>query len=204
MNARLPPALFLGFIAKKLHPVPPGEWGGAEEICSVSPCIARYPDGWDDRPFDPPAFNPAYCMTKAADARNRVADAERPLTRIYALKIIPAVFTKDSPTPNLYDVDELFARLGGLPELPDERNMAGFERLGYDATVFGPLADPGPCWGWSCSPLSCNFMAQSHPVNRYCLIDDLDGAVAVAKAFARDEPEPGPYVIVEVFREAAV
>ena len=46
---------------------------------------------------------------------------------------------------------------------------------------------------FECSPLSCNQMAPEYPVNEHCLIDDLDTAVAMARAFAVGKPEPGPY-----------
>jgi len=192
----LPPPVFLGFIAKKSHPVSPGECGGAEEICSVAPCIARYPDNWDDDPCAAPEFNGAYCVDTAAAAWQRVRESERPTAHVYAVRLFPAVFTKSSPNPRLFELDAMFP--AGLPPLPSEPDLRGYERLGYDVTVHGPLDEPG--WGWSCSPLSCNYMFQSHPVNRFCLIDRLEDAVAAAQDFAQNEPEPGPYVIVEVLR----
>jgi len=43
-------------------------------------------------------------------------------------------------------------------------------------------------------------MAAHHPVNRWCLLDDLEAALGVAAAFAADPPEPGPYFPVRVER----
>jgi hypothetical protein len=37
-------------------------------------------------------------------------------------------------------------------------------------------------------------------VNRYCLVDDLAAAYDLAVLFGVRQPEPGPYVIVEVWR----
>jgi hypothetical protein len=196
----LPPPVFLGFIAKKHHSVSPDEWGGAEEICSVSRCIASYPDAWDDDPLEPPSFNRAHCLATADDARNRIFEWQRAESRIYALRMFPAVFARESRAPLILSAADLYAQYADLPELPDEPDLTAFERLGFDATMFGSF--DGSFWGWSCSPLSCNFMFQEHPVNRYCLIDDLAAAVKAAQDFAQSEPEPGPYVIVEVFREA--
>lgn len=195
----LPPPIFLGFIAKKYHPVSPDEWGGAEEICSVSRCIAPFPDCWDDEPFEPPPFNRAYCLATADDARSRIFDWQRAESRIYALRVFPAVFARESRAPLILSAEELYSELADLPNLPTEPDLSGFDRLGFDATVLGMQNQ----WGWSCSPLSCNFMFEHHPVNQYCLIDELSDAVAAAQDFAKSEPEPGPYVIVEVFREAA-
>ena len=79
----------------------------------------------------------------------------------------------------------------------------GFSRLGYDAVVRdvgkteGELNFP-PSFG--CSPLSCNGMAEEYPVNRYCLVDDLDTAVPMARHFATGNCEPGAYCVVEVWR----
>ena len=50
-----------------------------------------------------------------------------------------------------------------------------------------------------CSPLSCNGMAAAYPVNRSCLVDDLETAVTMARDFATGNCEPGPYCVVEVW-----
>ena len=52
--------------------------------------------------------------------------------------------------------------------------------------------------GFGCSPLSCNGMAESVAVNDFCLVDDIKTALAAARRFGIQQPEPGPYVIVEV------
>jgi hypothetical protein len=41
-------------------------------------------------------------------------------------------------------------------------------------------------------------MAVSIPVNEFCLIDDMETALAAARRFGVEQPEPGPYVILEV------
>ena len=46
--------------------------------------------------------------------------------------------------------------------------------------------------------LSCNGMAESIPVNEFRLLDDLQAALAAAQRFGVEQPEPGPYVVVEV------
>jgi hypothetical protein len=52
--------------------------------------------------------------------------------------------------------------------------------------------------GFGCSPLSCNGMAENISVNEFCLIDDMETALTAARRFGVEQPEPGPYVIVEV------
>jgi hypothetical protein len=55
---------------------------------------------------------------------------------------------------------------------------------------------------FECSPLSCNHMAAHIAgVNRYCLMDTLNEAVMLAERFSIEEPERGPYYVIEVLRE---
>ena len=44
-------------------------------------------------------------------------------------------------------------------------------------------------------------MAEEYPVNRYCLVDDPDTALAMARDFATGNCEPGPYCVVEVWMQ---
>jgi hypothetical protein len=45
-------------------------------------------------------------------------------------------------------------------------------------------------------------MAEEVPVNRFCLLGTLDEAIAFAERCAREEPEPGPFYVLEVLRAA--
>jgi hypothetical protein len=51
-----------------------------------------------------------------------------------------------------------------------------------------------------CSPLSCNGMCNSFPVNGYCLFPELAAATEVARSWSQDGPEPGDYYVEEVLR----
>jgi hypothetical protein len=44
-------------------------------------------------------------------------------------------------------------------------------------------------------------MASMIPVNADCLIDEPDRAIETAKRFSVEQPEPGPYAVVEIFVE---
>jgi hypothetical protein len=92
-------------------------------------------------------------------------------------------------------VEALFEAYSYLAELPPEQDLSGFDRLGFDVVQYSDAIN------WGCSPLSCNSMYQHHAVNRYCLIDTVERAVEAARSFGQKEPEPGPYIIIEVFRE---
>lgn len=90
-------------------------------------------------------------------------------------------------------IDDLFPK--DLPSLPRDAAPLDFYTLGYDVVernaAMGIL-------GFGCSPLSCNGMAKNIPVNEYCLFDDLDAALDAARRFGVEQPEPGPYVVIEV------
>jgi hypothetical protein len=94
-------------------------------------------------------------------------------------------------------LDALFQpSLSDLP-LPTELDLSGFIRLGYDVVEY-TIRTPGVSPRFGCSPLFCNYMAHLIWVNHYCLLPDLATARQVAHLFAKDPPEPGPYMIVEV------
>lgn len=94
--------------------------------------------------------------------------------------------------------------LGTEPGSLSVRRWDGFDFLGYDA-VSGRAAITGSqgvapmMAGFDCSPLSCNAQAQGSPVNRHCLLDRWEDAVAFAVRFAKEEPEPGPYYLFGVY-----
>jgi len=70
-----------------------------------------------------------------------------------------------------------------------------FRRIVYDVVSRGFSAT------FECSPLSCNGMAFEAAVNEFCLLDRLTDAVEFARRCALEQPEPGSYFVVEVWRE---
>jgi len=48
------------------------------------------------------------------------------------------------------------------------------------------------------SPRSCKGLATEILTNEYCPLSDLSTARQMAMSFAEDQPEPVPFVIVEV------
>ena len=121
-----------------------------------------------------------------------VAATEQERYRLYAYRLLPALFHESGK-----ETEHPLPVLTAVP-IPD-----GFSRLGYDAVVRdvgnteGQLNFP-PSFG--CSPLSCNYMAAEYPVNRCCLVEDLDTAIPMARDFATGNCEPGAYCVVEVWR----
>ncbi len=53
---------------------------------------------------------------------------------------------------------------------------------------------------FGCAPLSCNHEAKNYPINRWCLLDNIEDARRAMHTFAAEKPEPGPYMIAEVWR----
>ena len=73
-------------------------------------------------------------------------------------------------------------------EVPDSKNLEG-----YDVVTFstGNSAE--------CSPLSCNSLANTIPVNRHCLLPDFDTAYQLLINGQFQNAEPGPYRIFAVY-----
>ncbi len=152
-------------------------------MCCVTECGGyEAPDGWihhwkhnnDTWLFDTP---------EAAWSVVPASGPER--SRLYAYRLLPTLFHESGE-----ETEHPLPELTAVP-VPDE-----FFRLGLDAVVRvvgkteGELNFP-PRFG--CSPLCCNGMSEMYPENRYCLVDDLDTAIAMARDFATGNCEPGQY-----------
>jgi hypothetical protein len=64
---------------------------------------------------------------------------------------------------------------------------------GYDVVTFFARTSP------ECSPLSCNSLADTLPVNRHCLLGSFDEAKQLIEIGAFDQSETGPYRIFAVY-----
>ena len=164
------------------------EYPGVEEICSVSECFSKSPPDWVDQWRH---NTDTWLFDSAEAAWSVVPESERDRYRVYAYRILPSLFHESGE-----ETEPPLPELHALP-IPDD-----FTRLGYDAVERAPggIETGGNVPSFFCSPLSCNYMAEEYPVNRYCLVDDLDTAVAMARDFATGNCEPGPYYVVEVWR----
>ena len=156
-----------------------------EEICSVSNCISSRPLGIED------AFreNPLELFHTAALACDVVPLERRADFALYAYQLWPMQFD---------DGQEEAIHLWWEPTV--EPMPSTFVRLGWDAVAGGN----GHSFG--CSPLSCNSgadMVKCEHINQYCLVNDEHAAIALARRFSITKPEPGPYCVVEVWRDAS-
>jgi hypothetical protein len=180
----LPDFVFLGYCAKRSFKM---RFAGRDrDIASVSACLSERPENWVER-WD---FNRGVCWNTEAEAWACVPAESKSDFKLFAYRILPLLFdTSGVEKPVM--IDQLFP--ADMPELP--LATASFRRLGYDVVerdaAMGIL-------GFGCSPLSCNGMAEEISVNEFCLMADLETALAAARRFGVEQPEPGPYAAIEV------
>jgi hypothetical protein len=168
----------IGYFAKRRTPTPAFlDAPDVIEICSVSPCIALPPDGW----IEHWTHNDWFVYNSPDEARRVTTNDLEGEFAIYAYRLLPVAFDDD--------VQPLEITVSPTP-LTEE-----FERLGFDVAS----RDMTPMF--ECSPLSCNGMAANVPVNEYCLLSSLEEAKKFARRCAKEQPEPGTYFVIEVWRE---
>lgn len=178
----------LGYLPKKRTQAPAWlEGGQVEELCSVSTCIASAPDGWIDR-----WVHNDWGFCNSIEAALSLVPTGEVVYDLFAFALSSTRFSDGSPA--LAAIDRPLYEPSFCPVQPAPL-PASFLPLGFDAVSNSGIAH------FECSPLSCNNMASSVGVNRYCLIDDLALAEQAAARFSREEPEPGDYYVVQVFRQ---
>ncbi len=217
-----PAPTFIG-LRRKERRAPPAGWCNTlqtehvVEICSVSNCIAGAPDIWLDG-FGERIYWTTEKSIDAWTSTNAARQSELqsccidflPEERLclYAFRAFPWMFARAAP-PVLLEPRQLFAAGYALPL--HEPEWSDYERLGYDVVQFEPIrlldldgdsrAESSlTSVSYGCSPLSCNGLACDYPVNSSCLLEDVETAFQAGLAFGREEPEPAPYVIIEVLR----
>ena len=186
--------ILIGYLPKRIvdltGDVDAPRYPGVDEICSVSECFSKSPPDWVDCWLH---NTDTWLFDSPGAAWWVVPEVERERYRLYAYRLLPTLFHesgKETEHP--------------LPALTVAPIPRGFTRIGYDAVerYVGDVHEGAPAPpSFFCSPLSCNGMAEEYPVNRYCLVDDPDTALAMARDFATGNCEPGPYCVVEVWMQ---
>jgi hypothetical protein len=195
----LPPAILIGYCAKKVekrHTLTHIKTQNVAEVCSISSCINSQPEGWFEYH---PSRNTMWLYRNETDALDRIFAPENlDDFTLFAYKIIPIVFG-DEGEQLAFDEEEK-TTVSAASENVDPLT-SNYDFLGYDC------ACNDTSWmysGFQCSPLSCNAMADEIETNRHCLVDDLDRALTIASQFGREQPSPGPYYVIEVWRKRRV
>jgi hypothetical protein len=175
-------ATLIGYMPK--HIVPRPEWLNAAnvvDICSVSECMSPGPKDW----ISLWRQNEMWVFDTEEIARSIVEDrSEDSPFEVLAFRLLP-LFCNNGNTETL-----------AIPPLNVQELPADFLFLGFD------IVSRSLGTSFECSPLSCNSVAETKPVNCHCLVDEEDTAVRLARAFSDQSIacEPGPYYIVEVWR----
>jgi len=179
-----PTPVVLGFFPKRV--APRTDWfknPNVRDICSVSTCIAEGPGNWIDKW----KHNTSTWLFDSPEAARSVLEAIDEGFTVFAYRVFPLLF--DGATTQPWSINPAPCC-----------DLSAFEFLGCDIVSRHGGAEFG------CSPLSCNNGCETIPVNEHCLIDDLDAAWSTAEQIATESREagawePGPYCLVEVYRE---
>lgn len=181
--------VFLGYRVKRPWR-PDATWDpqgttGVVAVCSAAECLSAPPDDWEKR-WD---FNCVGCYGTPAEAVATVPAGEEAGFTLFAFWLVPGSGAQTAPGEP------------SLPPLPQAPGPTDWEHLGFDVVSMPTGAGMFP--GFSHSPLSCNHLARSMRVNRWCLLDDQDEALRLAQRFNATQPsevEPGTYFVVKVAR----
>lgn len=175
--------ILIGYFAKRTLKNPADfKTKGVEEVCSVSTCLSKAPEGWLEHSL----HNELGIYDTPELAIYVVPEPVRHEFELFAYRIFPFQFINGQMQP--------FAP----PELPVEPLSLSFERLGYD------VVNRDRNGNFECSPLSCNHMATHFSVTRLCLLKDADVAFGLATGLKKGQCKPGPYFVIEVWRRKTV
>lgn len=197
MSETRPESILLGYRPRVPWVITPGfDVPGVVAVASASNCLTT-PVGPPEPDWD--QMNTAYHFPSVESAMAAVRKADSTDARIHATSLFPIVFEGEEELP----VTVHLTRFSGAGDIVVPAAIAsvslGFDVVSVDWYTLRDL-DSGvlDAVTFECAPLSCNGLGIQHPVNRWCLLDTWDQALKVARRFARDQPEPGSYVVVEV------
>lgn len=199
--------VLLGY-CRKLMPVVPEGWGDGriKRIGSVSECIAKRPEGWEQRwdfnaagLYDTPEAAVAALMDVAGAAfGGKVQDYW-----LVAYSFVPVRFDAHGGAMAV-PAEWVFGQ--SFPLLADGPPPAMFRFAGYDAVQRWAEPVPGKPQenmlggGFACSPLSCNGLSGGYDTNELCLLRTWADAAKAAADFARpDGGESGCYYVFGVY-----
>ena len=152
----------------------------------MSHCISSGPENW----IEPWLHNDFGWFNRIADAIRVIPVGLERDYRVFGYRIHPEVFTTGGRV-----------RLGIPDNVRSEPIGQAFLTLGFDVAS----RTPGDATlGFECSPLSCNLMCLEFRANEFCLLPQLEDAIAVAERFAAEQPEPGDYYVIEVLERTGV
>ena len=152
---------------------------GVEEICCLRGCGTQGPQGW----FGHWKHNDLFLFNSPASAWNVVEDSQKKQYDLLAYKLFPLSIFGGEALP----VE--------IPALSVEPLNGGFEKLGYSVESRSERNES------KCSPQVNDAKLGKCRVNRYCLMDEAKTALDYALSLKRKGCEPGPYCVMEVWRQ---
>jgi hypothetical protein len=173
-----------GYMAKTVESRP--DWlksDGVRDLYSVSGCISGYfcdyIPHWKHNGFW--LFDsPTEIMLVAAAESLNMSDQT-----IFYYELYEKQFDNERKVWQPFEAD---------PSFKTEVRAPKAEKLeGFDVVTFSVQTSP------ECSPLSCNSLAESMPVNAHCLLTSLEESIRLVKSGAFDNSEPGPFRIFAVY-----
>lgn len=173
----------IGYLYKITEPRP--AWLRAStvvDICSLSGCISRpftnYVGFWKHNGFwlfDSPAIMDSIALREGVDLS------------------AASLFYYEAHEEEFDETSGAWAGFGPEPSITTRVEAPGSKRLlGYDVVTFSARTSP------ECSPLSCNRLAETHPVNTHCLFTAFDEARRALENGVFANSEPGPFRIIAV------
>ena len=173
-----------GYMAKRIESRP--DWlksNGVKDLYSLSGCISKYfcdyIPYWKHNGFwlfDSPAEIAAVAAAKSLNLSNQ---------RIFYYEVYEKQFDDDGKVWQPFQADKSFKT---EVRVPQAKKLEGF-----DVVTFSAQTSP------ECSPLSCNSVAESVPVNSHCLLPSLEETIRLVESGAFDHSEPSPFRIFAVY-----
>lgn len=148
-----------------------------EEICSVSDCISKGPEGW----IDEWKHNVLGFYDTEESALSVIPDNQEKYD-LFAYKLYPIQFNEGKIVD--YNVESNAIE-----------SLGSYKFIGFD------IVSKSEVDFFECSPLSCNNACEKYSVNKYCLIAQLENAYNACVEIEQGRWEPGPYYLFEVFRK---
>jgi len=159
-----------------------------EQLCSVSNCIVDGLEVFEYQDISMNSFNQYGGFNQLNVAIDIIAKDGADAFDLYGFALPEFIFQD-----GLLQPEEL-----GCVE-PDDlgEDCPNLVKLGYDVVEIATCS-------FMCSPLTCNSEAwrNQNLVNQYCLIEHEADAIKLATEFSITKPEPGPYIIVEIWKYA--
>lgn len=167
-----------------------------EEICSVSDCISKGPEGWIDKW----KHNDLGFYDTEESALSVIPDNQEKYD-LFGYKLYPIQFNEGKVVD--YKIKSSAIEI-----------LGSYKFIGFDI-----VSKSGGDSFFECSPLSCNSGYEIYPVNQFCLIQDFEAALQCCRKISEDiagaetvkrpdgmveyhrKWEPGPYYLFEVFRK---